>query len=64
MCTVDVVVSEGNDVTRVDVCGVKQREKDIYTSIHSTISLDVAVHRRMNTMPKFIIKYRGKRNIY
>ena len=59
-CAVDLYITEHGDKTKVDICNVKQREKDIYKSTVNVIVVEVATWKSTYRTPRFMLEYQGK----
>ena len=62
-CSMQVSVHERQERTKIDVCNVRQREREIYQSENHVVHVEVIVHRSPRR-PRFMIKYKGKCPVY
>ena len=59
-CAVNVIVLEKDERRRIDVCNIRQREKEIYKSKNHLIRVEISIRRKAYMTPRFMIKYRGE----
>ncbi len=59
-CAVNVVVLEKDERTRIDVCNIRQREKEIYQSKNNLVRVEISIRRRAFRTPRFMMKYQGE----
>ena len=55
--TVNII--EGSERTSVDVCDLRQREKEIYVSTTNHILLEVSYPHNIEQTPHFLLRYKG-----
>ncbi len=59
-CIVTVNIIEGSERTTVDVCDIRQREKEIYLSESNHVLVEITFRRDIQQVPHFLLKYKGR----
>lgn len=59
LCTVDIFVTENGEKQKVDICDIKQREKQIFKSKSNYIYIEVSSWKQSYHTPRFMIEYRA-----
>ena len=63
-CPWEVVIHEGDNVKKVELCSHDDREREIYTSSGSNLHISFAGTGNIKNIPYFLLRHKGKHPIH